>query len=23
MLHTQSHQWLIEEIDDYLNRQDK
>lgn len=23
VLHTQSHQWLIEEIDDYLNRQGK
>ncbi len=23
VLHTQSHQWLIEEIDEYLNRQGK
>ncbi|MGM9748222.1 MAG: DUF3791 domain-containing protein [Candidatus Cryptobacteroides sp.] len=23
VFHTQSHQWLIEEIDDYLNRQGK
>ena len=23
VLHTQSHQWLVEEIDEYLNRQGK